>query len=126
MPGVLRREQQRKAAGWGDELLLLALALALALLSRLGVGRCGATGRWWWMVVAAPIVASWRSLGKERQRPPVSALRASILSVCLFFFFAFLFSWERHKTSPTEMGADRSAFHRVSKRMAKPIRGIFH
>jgi hypothetical protein len=24
------------------------------------------------------------------------------------------------------MGADRSAFHRVSKRMAKPIRGIFH
>jgi hypothetical protein len=62
MPGVLRREQQRKAAGWGDELLLLALAL----LSRLGVGRCGATGRWWWMVVAAPIVASghWRRGGR--------------------------------------------------------------
>jgi hypothetical protein len=53
-------------------------------------------------------LASWRSLRKERQRPPASALRASILSVYLFFIFAFLFLWERHKTSPTEMGADRS------------------
>jgi hypothetical protein len=51
-PGVLRPEQQRKAAGGDAELLP-----ALALLSRLGVGRSGAAGRWWWMAVAvaAPI-----------------------------------------------------------------------
>jgi hypothetical protein len=51
-PGVLRPEHQRKAAGGDAELLP-----ALALLSRLGVGRSGAVGRWWWMAVAvaAPI-----------------------------------------------------------------------
>jgi hypothetical protein len=50
--GILRPEQQRKAAGGDAELLL-----ALALLSRLGVGRSGAAGRWWRMAVpvAAPI-----------------------------------------------------------------------
>ena len=82
MRGVLRREQQPKAVGWADE--------QLVLLRRHGVGRWRATGRWWWMVVAAPIVATrWRRRGGRCERsgngPPTSAIRASILSVSFFF-----------------------------------------